>query len=73
MTPLTVRLEQYLAVRRSLGYDLSFSERVLRRFTAWSSGGRRHDKNRASGRRVVVKFPVEGCQVDTKAAIGMLR
>jgi integrase len=36
MTPLTVRLEQYLAVRRSLGYDLSFSERVLRRFTAFT-------------------------------------
>ncbi len=36
MMPLTIRLEQYLAVRRSLGYDLSFSERVLRRFTAFT-------------------------------------
>lgn len=33
MTPLTARLKQYIAARRSLGYDLSFSERVLRRFT----------------------------------------
>lgn len=30
---LTTHLEHYLAVRRSLGYDLSTSERVLRRFT----------------------------------------
>lgn len=36
MTPLTVRLKEYIAVRRSLGYDLSFSERVLRRFTAFA-------------------------------------
>jgi integrase len=35
MTPLTVRLEHYLAIRRSLGYNLSFTERVLRRFTAF--------------------------------------
>jgi len=34
MISLTVRLEQYLTVRRNLGYDLSFTERVLRRFTA---------------------------------------
>ena len=26
MTTLTERLEEYIAVRRSLGYDLSFSE-----------------------------------------------
>jgi integrase/recombinase XerD len=32
MTPLTVRLKQYIAMRRSLGYDLSFAERVLRKF-----------------------------------------
>ena len=38
MTPLTVRLKHYLAIRRSLGYDLSFSERVLRRFTAFADG-----------------------------------
>jgi integrase/recombinase XerD len=30
---LSTHLNNYLAVRRSLGYDLSFSERVLRRFT----------------------------------------
>jgi integrase/recombinase XerD len=43
MTPLTVRLEQYLAVRRSIGYDLSFSERVLSRFTAFAhSEGANH-------------------------------
>src|SRR5260370_19412598 len=36
MMPLTVRLEPYLAVRRGLGYDMSFSERVLRRFTAFT-------------------------------------
>jgi integrase/recombinase XerD len=38
MTPLAARLEQYLTVRRSLGYDLSFVERVLRRFTAFAEG-----------------------------------
>jgi integrase/recombinase XerD len=32
MTPLTARLKHYVAIRRSLGYDLSFSERVLHRF-----------------------------------------
>jgi integrase/recombinase XerD len=36
MTPLTARLKQYVAVRRSLGYDLSFSERVLRRFAEFA-------------------------------------
>ena len=36
MTPLTVRLQQYIAVRRSLGYDLSFPERVLRRFAEFA-------------------------------------
>jgi integrase/recombinase XerD len=36
MTSLTVRLEHYLAVRRGLGADLSFSERVLRRFIAFA-------------------------------------
>ena len=30
MTPLTARLKHYIAIRRSLGYDLSFAERVLR-------------------------------------------
>ena len=36
MTSLTVRLEHYIAARRSLGFDLSFAERVLRRFTAFA-------------------------------------
>jgi integrase/recombinase XerD len=36
MTPLTARLKHYIAIRRSLGYDLSFAERVLRRFTAFA-------------------------------------
>ena len=34
MTTLTERLKEYLIVRRSLGYDLSFTGRVLRGFTA---------------------------------------
>jgi integrase len=36
MTPLSARLKQYIAVRRSLGYGLSFSERVLRRFAEFA-------------------------------------
>ncbi len=36
MNLLTDRLEQYLAVRRSLGADLSFHERVMRRFTEFA-------------------------------------
>ena len=36
MTTLSQRLNDYLAVRRSLGYDLSFSGRVLRGFTAFA-------------------------------------
>jgi hypothetical protein len=36
MSILTERLEDYLAVPRSLGFDLSFSARVLRRFTAFA-------------------------------------
>lgn len=36
MTTLTERLEDYIAMRRSLGYDLSFAARVLRRFTAFA-------------------------------------
>ena len=38
MTPLTARLKHYIAIRRSLGYDLSFAERVLRRFTTFAAG-----------------------------------
>jgi integrase/recombinase XerD len=36
MTTLSQRLNDYLVVRRSLGYDLSFTGRVLRRFTAFA-------------------------------------
>ena len=36
MSTLTQRLDDYLVVRRSLGFDLSFSARVLRRFTAFA-------------------------------------
>ena len=36
MTSLSSHLDSYLAVRRSLGYDLFFLERVLRRFTSFA-------------------------------------
>lgn len=36
MTTLSQRLDDYLTVRRSLGYDLSFSGRVLRGFAAFA-------------------------------------
>lgn len=36
MTSLAMRLDHYLTVRRDFGYDLSTSERVLRRFTAFA-------------------------------------
>ena len=36
MTPLTVRLKQYIAMRRSLGFDLSLAERVLRKFAEFA-------------------------------------
>ena len=39
MTTLTERLDDYIAMRRSLGYDLSFSARVLRGFTAFADQG----------------------------------
>ena len=39
MTTLSQHLDDYLAVRRSLGYDLSFSGRVLRGFTAFADRG----------------------------------
>jgi integrase len=43
MSTLTQRLDDYLVVRRSLGYDLSHSARVLRRFTAFADReGRDH-------------------------------
>lgn len=36
MSALAARLDHYLAVRRSLGYDLSTAERILRRFTEFA-------------------------------------
>jgi integrase/recombinase XerD len=36
MIPLSQRLEEYLSVRRSLGYGLSFAGRVLRGFAAFA-------------------------------------
>lgn len=33
---LTAQLDRYLAIRRSLGYDLTTSERILRRFTRFA-------------------------------------
>jgi len=36
MSSLTDRLEQYLAIRRRFGADLSFHERVMRRFTQFT-------------------------------------
>lgn len=36
MTTLTERLDDYIAMRRSFGYDLSFSARVLRGFTGFA-------------------------------------
>ncbi len=36
MSPLRQELDRYLAVRRSLGYDLDTSARVLRRFIAFA-------------------------------------
>ena len=36
MTTLTERLDEYIMVRRSLGYDLSFAARVLRGFTRFA-------------------------------------
>ena len=36
MITLSERLNDYIAVRRSLGYDLSFAARVLRGFTRFA-------------------------------------
>ena len=36
MTTLSQQLADYLAVRRSLGFDMTFEERVLRVFTAFA-------------------------------------
>jgi len=38
MTNLSQRLADYLAVRRSLGFDLTFDERILRVFTTFADG-----------------------------------
>lgn len=35
MKTLAQRLDEYLALRRSMGFDLSFDERVLRKFTGF--------------------------------------
>ena len=35
MKTLTQRLDEYLALRRSMGFDLSYDERVLRKFAAF--------------------------------------
>src|SRR5271163_4912460 len=40
MIPLTVRLQQYIAIRRSLGFDLLFAERVLRKFAEFADSER---------------------------------
>ena len=36
MKTLSQRLDEYLALRRSMGFDLSFEERVLRKFTTYA-------------------------------------
>jgi integrase/recombinase XerD len=36
MIPLTIRLQQYIAMRRKLSFDLSFAERVLRKFAEFA-------------------------------------
>ena len=36
MIPLSVRLKQYIAIRRGLGFDLLFAERVLRKFAEFA-------------------------------------
>ena len=36
MKTLTERLYEYLEVRRAMGYDLSFPERVMKKFTAYA-------------------------------------
>lgn len=36
MTNLTDRLSEYLEIRRALGYDLAFTERVMKKFTAYA-------------------------------------
>lgn len=36
MTTLTGRLEEYIRIRRTLGFDLAFEERVMRKFTEYA-------------------------------------
>ena len=36
MTPLSVRLKQYIVMRRSLGSEMSFAERVQRKFAEFA-------------------------------------
>jgi len=43
MTPLQLELDRYLTIRRSLGFDLGTSARILRRFVAFAEDrGARH-------------------------------
>jgi hypothetical protein len=44
MITLTERLDDYIAVRRSLGYDLSFAARVLRGLTRTSKSRDRQSR-----------------------------
>lgn len=34
---IVIELDRYLRIRRSMGYDLSTSERILRRFVRFAS------------------------------------
>ena len=49
MTPLTLRLDQYLAIRRSFGHSLSTAERVLRRFAEFAAAEGLPDLGRGPG------------------------
>ncbi|MGB7327565.1 MAG: tyrosine-type recombinase/integrase [Rubripirellula sp.] len=42
MKTLSQRLDEYLALRRAMGFDLSFDERVLRKFATYGEQSGRH-------------------------------
>ncbi len=42
MKTLSQRLDEYLALRRAMGFDLSFEERVLRKFATYGDESGRH-------------------------------
>ncbi|MGJ8590208.1 MAG: tyrosine-type recombinase/integrase [Yoonia sp.] len=42
MKSLSQRLDEYLALRRAMGFDLSFDERVLRKFATYGEESGRH-------------------------------